>query len=52
MHMGSVSVGTVSIFVCLHVGRRCEYSFACMMVGTYACVYVCLSSTSMCQVGP
>ncbi len=47
--MGSVSVGTVSIFVCLHVGRRCEYSFACMRVGTYACVYVCLSSTSMCQ---
>ncbi len=26
--------GTVSIFVCLHVGRRCEYSFACMRVGT------------------
>ncbi len=40
--MGSVSVGTVSIFVCLLVGRRCEYSFACMRVGTYACVYVCL----------
>ncbi len=40
MHMGSVSVGTVSIFVCLLVGRRCEYSFACMRVGTYACVYV------------
>ncbi len=38
--------------MCLHVGRRCEYSFACMRVGTYACVYVCLSSTSMCQVGP
>ncbi len=52
MHMGSVSVGTVSIFVCLHVGRGCEYSFACMRVGTDACVYVCLSSTSMCQVGP
>ncbi len=34
-------MGTVSIFVCLHVGRRCEYSFACMRVGTYACVYVC-----------
>ncbi len=42
VHMGSVSVGTVSIFVCLLVGRRCEYSFACMRVGTYACVYVCL----------
>ncbi len=40
--MGSVSVGTVSIFVCLLVGRRLEYSFACMRVGTYACVYVCL----------
>ncbi len=38
-------MGTVSIFVCLHVGRRCEYSFACMRVGTYACVYVCLSSS-------
>ncbi len=35
-------MGTVSIFVCLLVGRRCEYSFACMRVGTYACVYVCL----------
>ncbi len=40
--MGSVSVGTMSIFVCLHVGRGCVYSFACMRVGTYACVYVCL----------
>ncbi len=29
-------------FLCLLVGRRCEYSFACMRVGTYACVYVCL----------
>ncbi len=35
-------MGTVSIFVCLLVGRRCEYSFACMRVGTYACVYVSL----------
>ncbi len=41
-HMGSVSVGTVSIFVCLHVGRGCVYSFACMRVGTFACVYGCL----------
>ncbi len=41
-------MGTVSIFVCLHVGRRCEYSFACMRVGTYACVYVCLSSSTSC----
>ncbi len=40
--MGSVSVGTVSIFVCLHVGRGCVYSFACMRVGTFACVYGCL----------
>ncbi len=40
MHMGSV--GTVSIFVCLHVGRGCVYSFACMRVGTFACVYGCL----------
>ncbi len=51
MHMGSVSVGTVSIFVCLHVGRRCEYSFACMRVGTML-VYMCACRTSMCQVGP
>ncbi len=34
--------GTVSIFVCLHVGRGCVYSFACMRVGTFACVYGCL----------
>ncbi len=40
--MGSVSVGTVSFFVCLHVGRGCVYSFACMRVGTFACVYGCL----------
>ncbi len=33
---------TVSIFVCLHVGRGCVYSFACMRVGTFACVYGCL----------
>ncbi len=32
----------VSIFVCLHVGRWCVYSFACMRVGTFACVYGCL----------
>ncbi len=35
-------MGTVSIFVCLHVGRGCVYSFACMRVGTFACVYGCL----------
>ncbi len=50
--MGSVSVGTVSILCVYMWGEGCEYSFACMRVGTYACVYVCLSSTSMCQVGP
>ncbi len=50
--MGSVSVGTVSIFVCLLVGRRCEYSFACMRVERML-VYMCAcSSSSMCQVGP
>ncbi len=42
----------VSIFVCLHVGRRCEYSFACMRVGRML-VYMCACRlTSMCQVGP
>ncbi len=52
MHMGSVSVGTVSIFVCLHVGRRCEYSFACMRV-EHMLVYMCACRLrSMCQVGP
>ncbi len=35
-------MGTVPIFVCLHVGRGCVYSFACMRVGTFACVYGCL----------
>lgn len=42
VQMGSVIVGTVSIFVCLHVGRVREYLFACMRVGTCACIYVCL----------
>ncbi len=35
-------MGTVSIFVCLHVGRGCVYLFACMRVGMFACVYGCL----------
>ncbi len=35
-------MGTVSIFVCLHVGRGCVYSFACMRVGTFGGVYGCL----------
>ncbi len=52
MHMGSVSVGTVSIFACLHVGRGCVYSFACMRVGTLLVYMGACSSTSMCQDGP
>ncbi len=49
--MGSVSVGTVSIFVSTCGGEGVNIRLRCMRVGTYACVYVCLSSTSMCQVG-
>ncbi len=41
-------MGTVSIFVCLHVGRGCVYSFACMRVGTFACVYGCLFRLRLC----
>ncbi len=38
-------------FLCVYLwDEGCEYSFACMRVGTYACVYVCLLSSSMCQV--
>ncbi len=40
-------MGTVSIFVCLHVGRRCEYSFACMRVGTML-VYMCACRLRLC----
>ncbi len=41
-------MGTVSIFVCLHVGRRCEYSFACMRVGTCMLVYMCACRLRLC----
>lgn len=40
MHMGSVSVGTVSIFVCLHVGRRCEC--VCVHEGGNICLCICV----------
>ncbi len=33
--------GTVSIFVCLHVGRRCEYSFA-VHEGGNICLCICV----------
>ncbi len=42
MHMGSVSVGYRVHFCVSTCGARCVYSFACMRVGTFACVYGCL----------
>ncbi len=45
--MGSGECGYRVHFVCLHVGRRCEYSFACMRVGTYA-VYMCACRLRLC----
>ncbi len=53
MHMGSVSLGTVSIFCVSTCGQRCEYSFACIEVWERMLVYMCAcSSSSMCQVRP
>ncbi len=49
--MGSVSVGTVSIFVCLHVGRGCVYSFACMRVERLLVYMGACSSTSIVRSG-
>ncbi len=39
--MGNVSVGTVSIFVCLHVGRRL-WIFVCVHEGGNICLCICV----------
>ncbi len=41
MAYGECECGYRVHFVCLHVGRRCEYSFACMRVGNI-CLCICV----------
>ncbi len=43
MHMGSVECGYPVSILCVYMwGEGVVYSFACMRVGTFACVYGCL----------